>query len=648
MFFYEVAPTKIVRQDASTLTYHSETALPVGAIVEIPVGQKRTLLGVIMKQSPKPNYATKAITKQIVSTPLPSWQIDVATWMSQYYHTPLALAWQTMLPRGIDKTRRPKAASNRASHRKRTHFLLNDDQLAALETLRSADATSAILYGVTGSGKTAVYIERVRDTLHADASAMILVPEIALTSQIVDEFSHHFDNCIVVHSRQTEAERHIIWQRILESPTPLVIIGPRSALFMPVADIGIIIIDESHEPSFKQEQSPRYHAATVARFMTARLAKLSLIQGSATPRVADMYAATTRGEPIASLPGPAVDAAKKPHIMTIDMTKRDGFTRHRFLSDALLARLEKTLTSGDQALIFHNRRGTASTTLCEHCGWSAGCPTCFIPLTLHGDHHRLLCHSCGYQTKVPTSCPVCSHADIIHKGIGTKLIESELQRIFPAASIARFDGDTHQHDTVEKRYGELYSGSINLIIGTQVVAKGLDLPHLRTVGIVQADAGLSLPDFSASERTFQLLAQVIGRVGRSTHDTHVIVQSYQPQHPAIVDGISQKYRDFYDRTLQQRHHSKFPPFRHLLMLTCTYKTEAAAIRGAKKLAETLKLHQPKLDLLGPTPHFYERTSGGYRWQIIARSTSRNDLLAALDHLPSGPHWQYELDPLSLL
>jgi len=299
-------------------------------------------------------------------------------------------------------------------------------------------------------------------------------------------------------------------------------------------------------------------------------------------------------------------------------------------------------------LIFHNRRGSASTTLCENCGWTAQCPRCYIPLTLHSDRHHVRCHICNYQQTVPTSCPDCGHVEIIHKGFGTKLIETELRKLFPQAVIARFDADNDTKETVNARYGELYSGAIDIAVGTQVIAKGLDLPELRTVGVIQADSGLALPDFSASERTFQLLAQVVGRVGRNKHATQVIVQSYQPTHPSVTFGLAQDYESFYHYALAERKKGLFPPFTHLLQLTCIYKSEAAAIRNAQLVARDLrsKLHAD-VTILGPTPAFYERQRDTYRWQLTLKSPKREYLIAALAFVPTT-HWQSELDPTSLL
>lgn len=646
MHYYEVAPNQIVRQDSRVFTYASAQALEIGHIVAIEVGRKQAI-GVVMREVSKPAYATKAITSLIEPIPLPQHLPHVATWLADYYSTHLALALQVILPRGVQKKRRERTSTPKETIRNRTTIVLNKDQLAAIKKLTVIPAGTLLLHGVTGSGKTAVYVEAAKQTLAAGRSVIVLVPEIALTSQVVDEFSHHFDNIILTHSRQSEAERHIAWREALTSAAPRVIIGPRSALFMPIKDPGLVIIDEAHEPSFKQEQSPRYSALRAASIIADKTSG-KVVLGSATPLISDYYLATSTGRPVISMPARAKDGAVPPSVSIIDMTKRSNFTKHRFFSDKLLAEISATLERNEQALLFHNRRGSASTTLCENCGWSATCPRCFLPLTLHADQHLLRCHLCNHTEKVPTSCPVCGSVDITHKGIGTKLIEAELQKFYPNKTIARFDGDADNNTTVESRYKELYDGSIDIIVGTQVVAKGLDLPKLRTVGVIQADAGLALPDFAAPERTFQLLAQVVGRVGRSHHATSVVVQSYQPTHYAVTTGLTQNYGEFYDTAIAERKRTHFPPFTFLLRLTCSYKTEAAAIKNAQQLAKTLRSAAPSTVILfGPTPAFYERQRDSYRWQIVVKSPKRSDLVALLKHLPPT-HWQFELDPTSLI
>jgi primosomal protein N' (replication factor Y) len=618
--------------------------LEKGAIVEMEVG-KKNVIGVIIREVQKPHFETKEIIKALHNNALPPELIDTALWMSRYYVTPLATVLQTLLPRGLGKNRRDRSPVIHTPIRERTQILLNGEQTTAISTVESMSSGSSILHGVTGSGKTQVYIELAKRSIVNGKSSIILVPEIALTSQLIDEFSHHFPHILLAHSKQTEAERHATWLAALVSTEPLVAIGPRSALFLPIKDIGFIAVDEAHEPSYKQEQSPRYSALRVATVL-GKAHRAKIVFGSATPTVSEYYLTHKAGRPIIELLKQARKDTMKPSVSVIDMTKKHNFKKHRFLSDQLIASVERTLTSGKQVLVFHNRRGSASTTLCENCGWMALCPHCQIPYTLHTDTHTLRCHICNTTDRVPTSCPICHETEIIHKGIGTKLIESEIRKLFPNKKIARFDADTENGSSLEKSYKELYDGAIDIIIGTQVVAKGLDLPQLRLVAVIQADAGLVLPDFSSSERTFQLLAQVVGRVGRSHHATEVIVQSYQPTHPAVTDGLTQNYTHFYETTLTTRKAGFFPPFTYLLKLTCLYKTEAAAVKNARAFAEKLRTHD-NIQVLGPTPAFYEYQAGSYRWQLVVKSQTRANLVAIVSELPPA-HWQFELDPVSLL
>lgn len=646
MYYYEVAPNRIVRSESPVFTYAFRDRLQPGQIVTIEVGTK-PLLGIIVQVVARPDYATKEISEVLGIPPIPLPLLELACWMSTYYNTHLATVLQSLLPRGVQKARRRRAPQVREQIRTITDSPLTEEQRTAIREIETMSSGSALLHGVTGSGKTRIYIELAKQTLTSGRSVIVLVPEIALTSQVLDEFNTLFSDIIVTHSRQTEAERHLAWMDALSSTSPRLAIGPRSALFLPLSDVGLIVIDEAHEPSFKQEQSPRYSALRAASILAGKH-QAKLILGSATPLVADYYVAKQSKRPIIRLTQPARPSAIKPTINLVDMTKQTNFKRHRFLSNTLITQLEQALKEGHQALLFHNRRGSAPTTLCEQCGWTAICQRCFVPLTLHADQHHLRCHVCGATSRVPTSCPECGAADIIHKGIGTKLIEAELNKLFPQRRIARFDGDNETGQSAEARYKELYEGAIDIIIGTQVIAKGFDLPKLRMVGVVQADAGLSLPDYSASERTFQLLAQVVGRVGRSEHPTSVVVQSYQPSHPAVTLGLNQEYEQFYEIALLERQRAHFPPFCYLLKLTCVYKTEAAAIRNAQQLASYLRARSDKsVTILGPTPAFYERQHDTYRWQLVVKSPKRAHLLEMLQHVPST-HWQAELDPLSLL
>lgn len=647
MHYYEVAPIKLIRPDKAAFTYHSLAVLGRGQLVVVEAGRQE-VIGVVVEEATKPDFKTKGILDTI-DRPIPTQLIELAFWMSDYYHVHTSQALSLMVPPSPRKNRRQTKGASPLASNKRTSFLFNDEQLAALKELRGAGPGTTILQGVTGSGKTAIYIDLAKAAAKRGLSSIVLSPEIGLTSQLVDSFSAHFksERLFVLHSSLTESERVAAWTAINNSTEPVVVVGARSALFAPAQQVGLIVLDEVHEPGYKQDQNPKYSALRAASVL-GKLHGAQVVFGSATPGIAERYYAEQQGRPIIKLSSRARSNTTDPVLTTVDMTNHANFTGHRFLSRQLLEELELTLKSGKQALIFHNRRGTAGVGLCDNCGYMLNCPNCFVPLTLHADKHSLLCHICNHTQAVPPNCPNCHEAGIVFKGVGTKQIETELKKLFPKANIGRFDADNTKAETLGQRYDELHGGEIDIAIGTQVVAKGLDLPHLRLVGVVQADVGLSLPDFNSEERTFQLLSQVVGRVGRSHHKTKVVVQTYQLTHPSIKFGLSQDYEGFYGYAIAARQATKFPPFAHILKLTCSYKQEAAAIKATRQLADHLKQVAGKsVTILGPTPAFYERLRGNYRWQLVVKSSRRSILVGLIDHLPAS-HWQYDLDPSSLL
>lgn len=644
MHFYLVAPTTRAHTQG-LFTYTSTDKLLIGSAVLIEIGKKQSV-GVVLKQVEKPEFKTKEIIRKLEEKPLPKPLLQLASWLEEYYASPIASVWQTILPSGMQKKRRNSTQETTKFVRKKTDITLNSDQKNAVKQLSKNPEKTSLLQGVTGSGKTAVYIELAKKTILKDKkSVIILVPEIALTSQLISEFEQHFSDILLTHSKMSEAQRHITWQKALNTTTPQLIIGPRSALFLPLSDIGLIVIDEAHEASFKQEQAPRYLALRAARIL-ANQHKAKLVLGSATPSIGDRFIAEKTGNVV------RLDSVAKKtgntEIELVDNRKRGNFSRHRFLSNNLIEIIEETLNKKQQVLLFHNRRGSAPTTLCENCGWSAACKRCFVPMVLHGDVHKLICHVCGIKENIPTSCPDCGRTDIIHKGIGTKSIAEAVSKLFPSANIARFDGDSLADETLDKMYQEVYNGKIDIIVGTQVVAKGLDLPNLAVVGVVQADGGLILPDFAAEERVFQLLLQVMGRVGRDEKLSKIVIQTFQPESIAIQSAIKKDYDGFYEYALAKRRHDSFPPFVYLLKLTCIYKTESGAVNAARDMKSDLqKLISKSTIVLGPSPSFYERANGSYRWQIIVKSTNREELLK-LARLAEQPKWQIEIDPISLL
>ena len=675
--FFEVIPTEVYRMGGHALTYQSEQPLLPGQIVLIPFG-KRTVTGIVSKKVKAVDFPTKPITRLLHPYPLPRHLLQAMSWLSTYYLSPLPSVANLLIPAGItargamkgrlgDDTPKPpsdrasqKATPSRASERAKKPLSganslklplipLNAAQKTALTDLQQAPGATRLLRGVTGSGKTNIYLKLAADAIKEQKSAILLVPEIALTSQLVQIFEQTFGQRVtLIHSNQTLVERRNTWLDLheatsSENPEPRIVIGPRSALLAPIHNLGLIIIDESHEAAYYQENTPRYSAIRLASFI-AQTAKIPCITGTATPNLVDFYLAKTHGA-LVELTARAKDTAVYPKVKIVDLKDRAKFARNRYFSNVLLQHINLNLQNHHQTLIFHNRRGSAPLTICENCGWQALCPTCYLPLTLHANEYELVCHLCGHTTKVPSSCPGCGHPGIIHKGFGTKLLESELVRLFPTAKIARFDGDNKKSADLASLYQDVKSGKIDLLIGTQTLARGLDLPHLATVGIVQADAGLALPDFAAEERCFELLTQVIGRVGRGHLETaNVVVQTYQPDHPVIQTAMRADYYAFANYLLTRRHEQQLPPFSHLARLTITYKTEKTTLSKIRAVHTALQ-QNPKIQVSAPSPAFHERVSKGFTWQLIVKATSRKELVQAL--LPFASY-KIELDPPSLL
>ena len=644
MNYYLIAPALTFHNSDSLLTYESEQKLNVGQIVTIPLG-KKTAIGIVMQSCPKPEFATKPIVNVLYNEALPLKLTKALSWLADYYRAPMSSVIQAALPRGITKKRRDKA-EKLPKIKKKQDNPLNPAQKQVIKAIEESNTRTTLLHGITGSGKTNVYIELAKHTLEKNQSVVLLVPEIALTSQLVHNFRAHFDNIYLLHSEQSESLRHQIWEKILKTNEPSVIIGPRSALFAPIHNLGLIIIDEAHEPSFMQEQNPKYSALRLA----PQLAKTVL--GTATPLVSDYYICKAH-DAIVELTELAVQNNKKSETKLIDFTSRQLFTRSRFLSNPLIESIQDSLDNHTQSMLFHNRRGTAPLTICDQCGWQALCPNCFLPLVLHADKFKMTCHTCGRNFPVPTSCPECNNASIHHKGFGTKLLEQEITRLFPKARVARFDADTESDKQLNKIYSDVHDGNYDIIIGTQMIAKGFDFPLLTTLGIVQADAGLSLPDFSSEERCYQLVTQVIGRARRGHQDSQIFIQSFQPDNPIIEFAVNNNYSAFYDYVVQKRQKSALPPYSFILKLSMTYKTEAAAVRNIRALYKLIiqsanSLGVKQFSVTPPMPAFHERANTGYSWQLILKAKKRKDLLALFDSLPNNPYLHYTFDPISLL
>ncbi len=662
--FYEVIPAKFFERAHGTLTYRSDLSLLPGQIVSVPLGRS-TVLAVVYKKVTQPDFPTKPISGLLYSAPLPRHLLHAMHFIADYYQVSPATALTLMLPSSLlTKSRKTKTKPEQTSKTltssmagteqnlqnpletlKIPEIHLTTAQQNAVKALQNAPGCTKLLFGLTGSGKTHIYLSEAARALKAQKSTILLVPEIALTSQLVRVFGETFGNRIVlIHSGQTPAQRRQTFAKLLESTEPLIIIGPRSALFAPIKNLGCIIVDEEHESAYFQESAPKYSAVRVASAIAKDL-KIPCILGSATPSITDYHVAKAH-DSLVALTEKALSTATAPDIHLIDLKNRDAFSKNRYFSTPLLKAIEKNLETHRQTLIFHNRRGSAPLTLCEKCGYEFLCPHCFLPLTLHADRYELVCHTCDYHIKVPTSCPECGTPGIVHKGFGSKLLENELGNLFPKAHIRRFDADNKKSETLAESYEAVRAGDVDILVGTQTLAKGLDLPLLTTVGVVQADAGLSLPDFAAEERAFQLLTQVIGRVGRGHQDqAEVFIQTFRPEHPLFDFALHADFPGFAAYALERRKAGGFPPYLFVADCQITLKTEALVVKKIRALARRLASNK-KLLLSPPMPAFHERTARGYTWRLVVRSRSRAHLVAALGDL--DPAFHITLDPPSLL
>ena len=540
-----------------------------------------------------------------------------------------------------------------AETRKQAIVLTPEQEFALKEILqgiRSPDSRQQfLLQGVTGSGKTEIYLRATEEAIRRGKRAIILVPEIALTPQTVHRFSSRFPGQVgLVHSKLSEGERYDTWRRARAGDLK-VIIGARSALFAPFSNIGLIVADECHDSSYYQAEPPFYNAVTAAQ-MYARLCGAVCVLGSATPRVEQRYRAETDHIHKLDLPKRIVELGLPP-IHIVDMRDELKAGQRGIFSRLLLNELESTLKRGEQAILFLNRRGTATYIFCRDCGFVLKCPNCETPLTLHLDEkERLLCHRCGYERQKPKTCPQCGRKQIREYGLGSEKVETEVHALFPKTRTLRWDWETTRHkDSHEMILTHFVNHKADVLIGTQMLAKGLDLPLVTLVGIVLADVGLHLPDPFAGERVFQVLTQVAGRAGRSERGGKVVLQTFDPANQIIQSAAKHDVNGFYEYELAQRKRLGYPPFTRLVRLEYRDQDSEAAEneagRVAEKLKEVLRTDRWKnVTLIGPVPCFFSKMGGHYRWQIVLRGANPQESLKGV----RLDGWRVEVEPVSLL
>src|SRR3989449_539237 len=637
----EVAVFAGLRGPARTFSYLIPSGLDLepGHLVRVGLGQ-RAVAGVVISLDGAV-VARELRPVDALVHPLPllrPHQLALAGWIAERYRCGLADAVRAMLPPALaSRARNTKLGTARGE---RTEAIF-----AIAPAGKEAMSGGFRLHGVTASGKTEVYLRAAAETLARGEGVIVLVPEIILTAQVVARFIARFgDRVALLHSALSAGERFDEWRRVLDGVAD-VVIGSRSALFAPLERVGLVVADEEQEPSYKQESDPRYHAVDAALAL-GRIAGCAVVLGSATPRVTTYQAARAGELTMLSLPE-RVGELPLPPTTVVDLRLELKSGNRGTLSGVLRTALQRTVARGEQAILYLNRRGFATVVLCRDCGYVAKCPACDIPYAFHLDG-SLVCHRCGRRdARAPERCPACGSPRIKQLGVGTQRVEEEVRAAVPKAKVIRLDRDAvRAKGSHAAAYERMRSGDAQVIVGTQMLAKGFDLPRVTLVGVVNADTVLNLPDFTAAERTFQLLTQVLGRSGRGAAGGRGILQTYLPEHYAIRAAAKHDYLAFAETELEGRRRFGYPPFGRLVLLSTQAKKLETVERRTRELAEWLReAAGGDAEVLGPAPAFAAKRAGSYRAQIVLRGAHPEDVL---DRISLSDEWTVDVDPVTLL
>lgn len=608
-------------------------AVSVGKRVWVPFGSRKIIGYIVGFKDVTDVKGLKYIHSIIDQEPVLSDDvIKTAKWISEYYFCSWGEAIEAALPPALKKGKKDIKSRHKIEEEpveSSSHLEPTIEQGKILKTLWEDIELNKhdvyLLHGITGSGKTEVYLQAIGKALDRGKSSIVLVPEISLTPQTIERFKSRFkDQVAVLHSHLTESVRFHEWEKI-RSGQARIVVGARSAVFAPVKNLGLIVIDEEHETSYKQQDAPRYHAREVA-IKRASLTNAVVILGSATPSLESYYNAKNGVFKFLNLTQRIQDR-QLPPVQIIDMRQYVGNPkRPTILSKPLENSIKKALEEHQQVILFLNRRGFATFMNCKKCGYVLKCKNCDISLTYHFQEKKLTCHWCSYKQDPPDICPKCKSAYIGYFGIGTEKVESEINRLFASADISRMDKDvTAKRNSHKEILDGFKSGHTHLLIGTQMIAKGLDFPMVTLVGVVSADSALHIPDFRCGERTFNLLTQVAGRAGRGKTAGKVLVQTFTPEHYAIVAASKHDYHGFYEQEIKYRKELFLPPYSHIVIITFRSRKEEKAIKAAEALTKLLKNKissykgDHKLQASGPVLAVIPRLRKEYRWNIIIKS-----------------------------
>lgn len=651
-----------------TFVYRADRPIETGCRVVVPFRKREVEGFVVAMKETAPGVEALPITKVIDAHPLLRPEIfSLCRWIAEYYVAPLGEVLKGALPPGITAKHVERGNEDVSLWRGRQRNgetppfsgpKLTSDQARALKTIvDTRDFHPILLHGVTGSGKTEIYMRAAEHFLEAGRTSLILVPEIGLTPQLTGRFAERFPGkTAILHSSLTKRQRIDEWLRIQRGEAPIVI-GTRSAVFAPLVNVGFIVVDEEHETSYKQEEVPRYNARDTA-VMRAKLAGAVVVLGSATPSMESFRNAETKKYERVPLTARVEDRAL-PAVEIVNMREEySAAGKQVIFSRSLLQAISVRLERREQTMILLNRRGYAAFLLCRHCGFTFQCNACSVAMTYHRAIDKLLCHYCGLARRPPAHCSECDSEYVHYVGEGTERLEEELREIFSDARIGRVDRDTMRHlRDYERVLGGFRNGEIDILVGTQMIAKGHDFPRVTLVGVIGADAPLSLPDFRAAERTFQLLTQVAGRSGRGHQPGEVVIQSYFPDHYTFQLAVNQRFEDFFARESRYRKAMFYPPFTSLAGIMVTDRDPGRAVRLAREVGDFLdSLRSDAIRILGPAPAPLERIKRVHRHQLLIKSSSRPALHRMLEALQQyieekkiGPTKVIiDVDPISLL